>query len=356
MSATWRRRIRERWRAWRVAGSVAAAHGDDGGCELARIEPVRRNRRYSLWRLYPSDPTGTGRPVMLKILGPSRRNRVERNVYGKARHVLEPVLPRVYAHRRYRGWTWIFHEHVHPLAGRHPFAPETFARVMPLVARLHAATFRPGPAAAPEPFRPWLATYARGIYGKRDPYARTRRFLDRAARRPHLAHLLRPHRRTLDLLLAKGPRQFRELAGTGWSVIHGDLHMHNVCCNDLQAETWDIRFIDWETARFAPVWFDLIVLVELLIDFRKDWWPREAQIRRQAVADYVRAMERHGIRIPGDHARLYRLAYLQRTLETGLATQLRRALRGREHPLLGRYLHKLAHWSRDLGLVEKPRP
>ena len=351
MSVGWRRHIRDRWRAWRVARSVAAEHGDHIGAEPARIELVHRNERHSLWRLHLPVPGGPDRPVMLKILGPSRRNQVERDIYGKARHVLAPVMPRIYAHRRERGRTWIFQEHVLPVTGRFPFAPETFARVIPIVARLHAATFRTGAAAAPKPFHPWLPTYAGGTYAKHGPYARTRLYLDRAARRPHLARLLRPHRRALDHLLAQGPGQFAELARTGWSVIHGDLHMHNVCCNDLQAETWDVRFIDWESARFAPVWFDLIVLVELLIDFRNDWWPRQAEIRHQALAAYVHAMERHRIRIPGDHRRLYRLAYLQRTIETGLSTQLRRALSGREHPLLGPYLHKLSRWSRELGLL-----
>lgn len=347
----WKARIRKRWRAWGLGRSVAARRGYGARCVLVRVEPVLRNKRYSLWRLHLRTTGGQAHPVFLKILKSTRRNRVECNVYRRARRLIAPVLPQVYALRSHRGWMWIFQEQVEPLADRFSFSPESFARVMPAVARLHAAAFRPGPAVTPEPFRPWLPSYARGIYYKRDAYERTRRAIKRALRSTRLAALLRPHLPTLDILLKQGPAQFRELARTGWSVIHGDLHLHNICCNDLQAEPWDVRFIDWESARFAPVWFDLVVLVEMLIDFRQDWWPHEVQIRRRAVAEYLRAMERQGIRIAEKPWRPLGLAYLQRTLEIGLRTQLRRALQGRPAPLLPRYLEKLTRWSRALGLI-----
>lgn len=348
--AGWRRRILRRWDGWQVARAVAAQHGG-GPWTLTDVAALQRNQRYSLWTLKLAAPDGERRRAVLKVLGLSRRMRIERNLYMKGYPVLGPVLPRVYACREHRGRTWVFQEHVRQLAGRHPWAPGTFARVIPMVARLHAATYRPGGSPAPEAFAGWVPSYAGGYYAGRGAYRRTRAYLRRALRRPRLAAQLRPYRRLLLRLLRRGPASFRELARTGWAVIHGDLHAHNICCNNLTADPWDLRLIDWESMRYAPVWFDLIVLVEMLMDFRPDWRGQQAEIRRRAIADYLSAMESHGIKIEGDHQRLYRLAYLQRTLERGLPTQLRRALEGREAALLQPYLRKVRRWSRQMKLV-----
>ncbi|HEX6988511.1 MAG TPA: phosphotransferase [Bacillota bacterium] len=348
------RHILANWQAWQVAQAVAVEHGG-GPWALADAATLQRNARYGLWQLTLRTPDGKRRAAILKILGSSRRMRIERNLYLRGYSTLAPLLPRVYACRRQGARTWIFQEHVRQLAGRHPWTPETFTRVIPTVARLHAATYRRGGSPAPRDFGGWVPSYAGGYYAGRDAYRQTRAYLRRALRRPRLAAQLRPYRRLLLYLLRRGPASFRELRRTGWAIIHGDLHAHNICCNDLDAENWDIRLIDWESMRYAPVWFDLIVLVEMLMDFRPDWRSRQGAIRRRAIADYLKAMESHGIRIGGDHMRLYRLAYLQRTLERGLRTQLRRALEGREAALLKPYLRKVRRWSRRLGLVPRRR-
>jgi hypothetical protein len=44
------------------------------------------------------------------------------------------------------------------------------------------------------------------------------------------------------------------------------------------------------------------------------------------------------------------MAYLQRTLEKGLHTQLRRIFDNRGGELLGYHLEKVAIWGRELGI------
>ena len=51
---------------------------------------------------------------------------------------------------------------------------------------------------------------------------------------------------------------------------------------------WKIRLIDWESGKIAPCWYDLVVLVEILIDFRSDWQKNEEEIRSQCVHLYTR--------------------------------------------------------------------
>ena len=341
-------RIRRRWQAWRVAEAVAIAHGHPRRPQLRAVRLRLRNRRYSLWQLELEADGSPLPPVILKVLSHHRRNRVERELWCKGRRLLAPVLPILYGCHTLDGHTWLFQQQVLPLAGRIALRPATFAQILPAVATLHALAWRMGPGPAPTP---WLPNCSDGPYAGPRAYARTRAYIERALRRQDLRRLLKPYRGLLMALLDGGSGLFGELAATVWSIVHGDLHMHNVCCNDLGSRRWDVRFIDWQTARFAPVWFDLVVLVELLIDFRRDWWPEAADIRRQAFEHYRRALEERGLELSGDPWRLYRLAYLQRTLEIGLRTQLRRALDGRDSPLLERYLHKLADWSRELQLV-----
>src|SRR5690606_18989567 len=178
-------------------------HGG-GPWSVTDLTALQRNRRYGLWTLRLTAPDGQRRRAVLKVLGPSRRMRIERNLYMKGYPVLEPVLPRVYACREHRGRTWVFQQHVHQLAGRHPWTPDTFARVIPLVARLHAATYRPGGSPAPEAFAGWVPSYAGGYYAGRGAYRRARAFLRRALLPAPLAarpRRLSPHAR----LPAPGP-------------------------------------------------------------------------------------------------------------------------------------------------------
>jgi aminoglycoside phosphotransferase (APT) family kinase protein len=138
---------------------------------------------------------------------------------------------------------------------------------------------------------------------------------------------------------------------SGQSLIHGDLHFHNISCqNASENQDWKIRLVDWESAKYAPGWFDLVVLVEILIDFRKDWQNDADDIRKHCTHLYTEEMKKHGITFQTDALQLLKMTYLQRTLEKRLLNHLRRVLRGEKSILLERYLEKTTAWGKELGL------
>ena len=114
---------------------------------------------------------------------------------------------------------------------------------------------------------------------------------------------------------------------------------------------WDIRLIDLESVKYAPCWYDLVILVEILIDFRSDWQKNEEEIRTRCVHLYTEEMKKYGIYFKENPLNLFKMAYLQRTLEKKLAKHLERALRGQKSALLKRYLEKVVIWGEELGLI-----
>ena len=160
-----------------------------------------------------------------------------------------------------------------------------------------------------------------------------------------------PSYKIIQQILQKGPIFFPEIMQNGQSLIHGDLHIHNISChNATKIKHWEIRLVDWESAKYAPVWFDLVVLVEILIDFRKDWHSDADEIRAHCVHLYSEEMKKHGITFQTDPLQLLKMTYLQRTLEKRLLNHLRRVLRGEKSVLLKRYLEKIVVWGKELGL------
>ena len=167
----------------------------------------------------------------------------------------------------------------------------------------------------------------------------------------NLKGLVEPNYKALQRILQKGPLFFPEIQESGQSLIHGDLHLHNISClNASENEDWEIRLVDWESAKYAPGWFDLVVLVEILIDFRKDWHKDAEDIRKHCVSLYSEEMKKHGITFQTDPLQLLKMTYLQRTLEKRLLNHLRRVLRGEKSILLERYLEKTILWGKEFGL------
>ena len=89
----------------------------------------------------------------------------------------------------------------------------------------------------------------------------------------------------------------------------------------------EIRLIDWESAKICACWYDLVVLVEILIDFRSDWQKMKRRFELN-VCIYMRGNEKYGITFNENPLRLLKMAYLQRTLEKKLANHLQRVLDG----------------------------
>lgn len=337
--------ISKRWRKWQVGNAVAAQFGLDSPPVIRSIKLLREKVRGGVWCINLTGFQGESDKIVLKVV-PAHRNVTEAAIYRHARPLIQSLLPRTFTVRRHHGWLWLFQEYTEPLTGRFTFQPEDFGRIIPVIAAFHARTYRKRFLPPPRELGSAIPVYNSRSYRRvrRDNCLKTIEYLERAMAVRRLRRRIRPYFKPLTRLLRRGPVFFPALERRGACLIHGDLHMHNVCCNRLSDPQWDLRLIDWETARFAPGWFDIIVLVELLMDFRRDWHARAGSIRESCISLYLKSLAQHGISLTGDPLALYKMAYLQRTLETGLRAQLRRELKGGKGELLDRYLYKISAW------------
>src|SRR5699024_3970993 len=163
--------------------------------------------------------------------------------------------------------------------------------------------------------------------------------------------VLEPHNDVRQNVLQQGPIVFPEIIEAGQSLIHGDMHIHNISChNATEAQDWRIRFVTWESVKYAPAWFDIVVLVYLLLDFCRDCGIDGEESRKKYVDVYSKQIEKYGVTFSSDPLNLLKMTYLQRTLEKKLSNHIRRMLRGEKSPLLAKYLQKINDWGKELGL------
>src|SRR5690606_35968852 len=135
----------------------------------------------------------------------------------------------------------------------------------------------------------------------------------------------------------------------GQSVLHSDLQTANMCCDNIKKKQWDIRFIDWEGARYAPCWFDMINMVGIFFAYRKDWRSQENAIVQSCVELYAREMKKRGISFKRDPYMIYKMTYLQRIIEKSLYLQLNWKIHGiKQAALLPVFLNKINQWSDEL--------
>ena len=317
-----------------------------------QIECLKSSReKTSIWKLMITDGKIT-LPIVLKIYKPPLKENhiVEMNMYQKGNGVLHEFMPKLYwiESNVNSGESWMFIEFVKPLRGQIKLIPKHYDEIIPTVAKFHAATFD-----KQDLFGSWLDVYnSKSMAAERSKHNdKTKEYLELAMQDSKLRGLLETSYPTIKRILQKGPVFFPEIMGSGQSLIHGDLHVHNISGQNVGGnEDWEIRFVDWESAKIAPGWFDLVVLVEILIDFRKDWQKDADDIRKRAVHLYSEEMKKYGITFQTDPLVLFKMAYLQRTLEKRLLNHLRRALRGEKSILLPRYLEKIMVWGKELAL------
>ncbi|MBE1553893.1 phosphotransferase [Sporosarcina limicola] len=322
-----------------------------------KIECLKNSReKTSIWKLLVTYEMETI-PIVLKIYKPPLKENhiVEVNMYQKANKVLHEFMPKVYwiEQNVNAGEIWMFIEYVRPLRGQIKLVPKHFNNIIPTVAKFHAATFENRILQHGDIFNSWLPYYdSKSMVLERSKHIeKTKEYFDLAMKDPGLRGLVEPSYNVIQQILQKGPVFFPEMKGSGQSLIHGDLHVHNISCqNASENPDWGIRLVDWESAKYAPGWFDLVVLVEILIDFRKDWQNDAEEIRKHCVHLYSEEMKKHGITFQTDPLQLLKMTYLQRTLEKRLLNHLRRVLRGEKSALLERYLEKTIVWGKELGL------
>ena len=318
------------------------------------LKCIKDTSRSSIWKLLLKSKE-IEYPIILKVYySPDKyKNRVELNFLTKGYSLLQEFMPKIYFTESNidAGNTWVLMEYVEQLRGQITMEPNYFTKIIPGIAKLHAYTFEERISIDNE-MKQWLPFYQSNlmIEKRRLNIKKTREYLDNAMKNDRLQKIVKPYYKIIRILLKKEPDLFQELLKEGQCIIHGDLHMQNICCNNTNEDEWNIKLIDWETAKVGSGWIDLIVLVEVLIDFRMDWQENAEEIRTKCVELYTQEMFKYGIEFQHDPLMLYKMAYLQRTLEKGIYNQLRRELENRPGKLLETYLKKVTLWGQELKL------
>ncbi|ENQ3106346.1 phosphotransferase [Bacillus cereus] len=321
--------------------------------DYGKIECLKSTRRSSIYKLFITSGANNV-PIVLKVYNSTDyKNEVEINIYDTAYPVLKEFLPEIYHIEKNGDETWIFMEFVRQIRGQITFLPKHFDYIIPAVAKLHARTFEDNSKKHKDVWKSWLPIYesSRMRNDRTKQIEKTIDFLNDGMKDDRISGIIKPYYKSLIKLCNKGPDFFPELFQNGSSITHGDLHLQNICSNNVTLHApWNIQFIDWESTKYAPVWFDMVVLVEILMGFRKDWQNRAEEIRTHCVEVYAKEMQKNGINFKTKPIDLYKMAYLQRTLEKGLHTQLRRIFDNRGGELLPYHLEKISTWGSELGL------
>ncbi|MFU7592290.1 phosphotransferase (plasmid) [Priestia megaterium] len=337
----------------KIAEKLSYSIGEKVTIVPSEIKCLKSTKRSGIYKLLIQKQNGY-HPIIFKVYNSKAyKNEVEINIYKKAYPILKEFLPRIYLIETVKNETWVFMEFVNQIRGQLTFSPSHFQYIIPSIAKLHGQTFESRFKKDTTIWKDWLPVYTSMKKNRMKYINQTIDLLDAAMKDNRTSHLIKPYYPSLIKLYNKGPDFFPELIENGSSITHGDLHMQNICSKNVTQNTpWNIQLIDWESAKYSPVWFDMVVLVELLLGFRKDWQPNAEEIRTQCVQIYVGEMKKYGITFKTNPMTLYKMAYLQRTLERGLHTQLRRLADNREGELLSYHLEKISTWGKELGIYK----
>lgn len=341
--------IKELWGNLNLGQKFKTRPNQTVSLDKRKIVCMKNSREMtSLWKLSVKDQDKKEIPVCLKIYKSLKKEhqQVEMNMYKKAYPLFHDFMPQVYfIESGVNGEeTWLFTEYLQLLKEQIKITPAYFDDLIPTVAKLHALTFDKRYDPHEHIFSRWLPHYdSKQMADERIHHIdATKVCLDEAMNHSHLRSIIEPYYASFQKILQKGPDFFSELIEAGQSVIHGDLNVRNIGCR---------KFIDWESAKYAPCWFDIVVLVEIFIDFRRDWHNHADEIRQHCVNLYANEMQKRGIAFRTAPLTLLKMAYLQRALEKRLLNHLRRELRGEKSVLLPRYVDKIAMWGKESGLL-----
>lgn len=344
------RRLGRKWRKLHLSGAMGRVFKD-------KVRLNRRNRvclkdsfKSSIWSLELEGAKKTY-PIILKIFKSLKRQEsaIELHMYRKAGVVLRGLMPDIYhIERKVDGGNWwVCMERGTPVKGQLTFTPRHFLRIVPALAELHARTYNHRFDRYRQDFADWLPMYMSGQARKerKETNLKTSALIEEAMRIPRLKELIKPVYAKLQRIMNKGPVHFPEVVEAGQSIVHSDLQTANMCCSNIGDNVWDIRFIDWEGARYAPCWFDMVNMIGIFFAYRADWRPHEESLTAACARLYSREMERRGIVFRHDPVKLYRMAYLQRILEKSLYLQLQWEIHGiKKGVLLPGFLQKINQW------------
>ncbi|UVI28648.1 phosphotransferase [Paenibacillus spongiae] len=350
--------IRRKWRKMQFADAFKPIFDGEITLNHRNMKCLKDTYKSSIWKL-EIKAGHKSLPVVLKISKQLRRSRpestVERNIYRKARKLLQPFMPQIYLTKRNVNGhdLWVFMEYIEPVRGQIEYNPDHFKKIIPTLAKLHAATRNEKFMRHEKTFADWLPRYdSKSMHAERVQMNKsTLHYLDEAMKKPNLKAILEPYYTLLKKVLKDGPEYLPEVVEAGLSIVHGDLHTANMACHDVKEKPWQVKFIDWEGAKFAPCWYDLVYLIGVFLAYRREWKDEEEAITRRSVSLYAAEMRKHGVVFKTDPMKLYQMAYLKRILERGLYLQLSWAVTGqKEAKLLKVYLEKVKVLGKQFGL------
>lgn len=350
--AVWKKR---RWRS-----RLRSLLGKDVKMRPRQMTCLKDTFKSSVWRVDLKTPGGT-LPVILKIFKPLKRKRresiVEKNMYLSGSKVLGDFMPNILLAKEHTAGqnAWVFMERLTPLPELVKFTPSHFDRVIPTLAKLHARTYNERFLNEAYRFASWLPHYlSEAAKRERRRYnEKCKKYLELAMEKSDLRPLLAPRYDLLKSLLDKGPIYFPQVVLAGMSVVHSDLQIPNIAVRGkiTPGKPWKIKFIDWEGAKYAPCWFDMVSLVGVYLSYRTEFRDQEERILAHTSTLYAKEMKKRGITFPLDPPTLMKMAFLQRILEKGLYLQLNWAVTNRKEALLlSGYLQKIERWGRELRL------
>lgn len=344
-----KRLIRKTWSKRKLYESFQFLSAKKATLNHRKMECLKDSYKSSIWKLVVHADSNS-LPVILKISKQLKKERqesiVEKKIYRKATQVLQPFMPKVYLTKKNvsgRG-LWVFMEYIEPLEGRVQYNPDHFDKIIPTLAKLHAITIDKRFLEQEHIFADWLPRHDSKEARKERMRLNelTRYYLDEAMKKKDLHTVIKPYYSLLQAVLKKGPEYFPEVRKAGCSIIHGDLHTANIVCRNVHQNEWDIKFIDWEGAKYAPCWYDLVNLIGVFLAYRKEWKDQEEEITHRCVHLYAEEMRKNGVVFHLDPVKLYEMAYLKKVLEKSLYLQLNWAVTGKkEAKLLTGYLEKI---------------
>lgn len=353
-----KRFIRKKWRSMDCAEKFKPLMNGEVTLNHRQMECIKDSYKSSIWKLeIMVDQKKI--PIILKIFKHLRKPRpestVEKNIYRKAKKVLQPFMPHIYMTKRNVNGhdLWVFMEHIQKIQGQIQFHPKHFEKIIPTLARLHASTMNKSFIQHRSLFANWLPRYdsKEMVKERMDWNEKTLLYLDQAMELPKYHAIVEPYSSLLRRLLKKGPEYFPEVRQAGCCIVHSDLQLSNMVCHNVKERHWNIKFIDWEGGKFAPCWYDMVNLIGVYMAYKREWDNEEEAITERCVQLYAKEMEKNGVTFRSDPIKLYQMAYLQRILQRGLYLQLSWAVTGRkEAKLLRVYLDKIKVLSKTLSL------
>ncbi|UNK19747.1 aminoglycoside phosphotransferase family protein [Paenibacillus sp. N3/727] len=346
-----------KWRELHCAEQFTTHFGSSVVLNDRKMECLKETFKSAIWKLEVSAANKQAYPIILKIFKPPiiDEKLTELNMYRKVSSILPDLMPTIYLILEGMNGddVWVFMEYVPQVKGQVIFTPDHFDRIIPSLAKLHALTYNDNFYNKWNVYEDWLPRYeSDALSAERMKHQeKTLEYLDKAMDHPEFKERLSSSYNDLKRILKKGPIYFPELIQAGKSVTHNDLQTPNMGCHNVAEQNWNIKFIDWEGARFTPCWFDMFNLIGVFFAYRKDWRADEELVIERCASLYAAEMLKYGIAFDVNPIHLYKMAYLQRVLERSLYNQLQWGIDGvKPAYLLDVYLEKIKVWGKELGL------